>query len=340
MPTLPAASARCPGEAVSPGPVPGLSPDQPAEIVGVELLGMHLAHDLRPVAAESHGQVGLDVAVPDATVEVLEPQFVALVGERTGDPIGRNLQLGQLEQCQDRRRIRPLDAQLGRELALGQRQADRAVDVDVVVAELGLDRERVVAAILGDRADRPAEHLELERPVAGGGRRQHMQGFRPVRVQRDIERGLGQTALELRQLQLGDGALERQLTMGQQLFAGGPVQRAVQVPVQPSRHVRYSRGRGQIDALRVEVEVGGEVLIERPGGHPPGDFSLRQRRMEGLEPQMPVLQCCRRLERAEIGCGDLDALAAALEVQVAAREHGFDGPTSSVPASVPSTCPP
>ena len=127
---------------------------------------------------------------------------------------------------------------------------------------------------------------------------------------------------------------------GQHVPGVAPCRVPVTWPSEPARRsiLRAAAARSTPFASRSRSAV--KSSIERTGRHPAGNLTLRQLRLEGIEPQMPM-SCSAPSPRAS-----RDRPAGS-----AGRRHGprtadrlrasmaSDGPTSNVPSRMPSTAP-
>ena len=257
--------------------------NQSTQIVGIQHLRAHGAGQFGPLALVAEDEVGRHVEVADVTIEVRHVHFAAVRGDGPRQPIWWKLQLRQLKQSQDGGGVSTLGADLGREVPFRERQSHRAVDLHLVLAELGVDRERVLATILRERADRPAERGNGEGTVAGARIGHEFQRFAPVRIERHLQLGRGHAALDLRQLQAVDRASELEPATGQDVQRRGATQRAGDVTIQTPGHAIHPRRSRQVDAIGIQVEVRGEVPIERTGRHSAFKGTLRQLHLQGFQ---------------------------------------------------------
>ena len=127
-----AASCSWPAEAVSPGPVAGVTPTSPPR----SSASSTRERSVPAILGRSPPRVTTRSAArslsPTRPSKSLIRSSSPAIPDRTAQPVGRDLQPRQLEQRQDRRGVLALRVDRGGKAPLGQRQGHRAVDVDLV----------------------------------------------------------------------------------------------------------------------------------------------------------------------------------------------------------------
>ena len=97
------------------------------------------------------------------------------------------------------------------------------------------------------------------------------------------------------------------------------MQRAGEVAVEATGDAVRARGGTQVDARRLKIEIGGEVLVERTGHDAAGYCALRQVGLQRVQPEPPVRKHRGDLQRSQLRLRHRQAFALALEAQAAAR---------------------